>query len=255
MNQDQPLRPANIANIVAINQGKRPLTMENPVAEPLSPQAAYQLIQLESQCANSCIVIDTRSSADFGAGHIPGAYNIQLCSSEFEQRVGWVTPIDVPMVLVSDNAQSAQRAIHLLAFLGLDQRVKGFVDGGMEAWREAGLPHNTLMQISVQTLYEKLQNNGHKVLDVREISEWDDGHIQDAHHMNFKVLRQRLNDLNVTPDDQIAIICASGLRSNTAGSILLMNRFKHVNNVIGGMTAWRKAGLPMVNAEGMVCHL
>ncbi len=249
MNQEQPLRPANIANIVGINQGKRPLTMENPVAEALSPTKANELIQ------NGCLVIDSRSSSTFGTGHIPGAYNIQLSSSEFEQRVGWVTPIDVPMILVTNTAQEAQRAIHLLAFLGLDQRVKGFVEGGIEAWSNAGLPVSKLEQMPVQTLYQKLQSNGHQVLDVREASEWDSGHVENAHYMNFKVIRDQVHELSLTPDDHIAIVCATGKRSSTASSILLMNGYQHVYNVIGGMTAWRDASYPMIDAEGIVCAI
>ena len=249
MNQEQPLRPANIANIVGINQGKRPLTMETPVAEALSPAAANELMQ------NGCLVIDSRSSATFGAGHIPGAYNMQLSSSEFEQRVGWVAPIDAPMILVTNTAEEAQRAIYLLAFLGLDQRVKGFVEGGMEAWASAGLPVSKLEQMSVQTLYQKLQSNGHQVLDVRETSEWDEGHVENAHYMNFKVIRNRIGELSLTPEDHVAIVCATGKRSSTAGSILLMNGYQHVVNVIGGMTAWREAGYPMINAEGAVCNV
>ena len=249
MNQEQPLRPANIINIVGINQGKRPLTMEDPVAEALSPEAAHNLIK------NGCLVIDGRSSATFGAGHIPGAYNMQLSSSEFEQRVGWVTPLDMPMILVTNSADDAQRAIHLLAFLGLDQRVKGFVEGGMEAWAKAGLPVSKLEQMSVQTLYQKLQSNGHQVLDVRETSEWDEGHVEQAHYMNFKVIRNRISELTLTADDHIAIVCGTGKRSSTAGSILLMNGYQHVYNVTGGMSAWRQAGYPMINAEGAVCNM
>lgn len=249
MNQEQPLRPANIANIVGINQGKRPLTMQDPVAKALSPKTAYQLMQ------NGSIVIDCRSSKTFGASHIPGAYNIQLSSSEFEQRVGWVTPIDVPMILVTNSAQEAQRAIHLLAFLGLDQRVKGFVGDGMPAWARAGLPVSHLEQMTVQTLYQKLQRNGHQVLDVRESSEWDDGHVENAHYMNFKVIRNRISELSLTPDDHISVVCGTGKRSSTASSILLMNGYQHVYNVIGGMTAWRDAGYAMIDAEGVVCNV
>ncbi len=249
MNQEQPLRPANIANIVGINQGKRPLTMETPVAEALSPAAANELIK------NGCLVIDSREESAFGAGHIPGAYNMQLSSSEFEQRVGWVTPIDEPIILVANTAEEAQRGIYLLAFLGLDQRVKGFVEGGMEAWASAGLPVKKLEQMSVQTLYQKLQSNGHQVLDVRETSEWDDGHVQNAHYINFKVIRNRIGELTLSPDDHIAVVCGTGKRSSTASSILLMNDYQHVYNVIGGMTAWRDAAYPMIDAQGVVCNV
>jgi hydroxyacylglutathione hydrolase len=201
------------------------------------------------------MVVDTRSPAAFGAAHIANAYNMQLSSSQFEQRVGWSTPLDIPMILVVEEPKDAQRATYLMAFVGLDQRVKGFLSGGMAAWVDAGLPHKTLDQMSVHHLYEHLQDDDMKVLDVRDASEWDEGHILAAQHMSFKIIRQRMDELNFTKEDSVAIVCASGMRSSTAGSILLMNGFKHVYNVTGGMKAWQAAGLPMVNAEGVFCNL
>lgn len=249
MNADQPVRPANFLNVVAINQGRRPLTTDEPQVSPLSVQEVQDLI------GKGYIVVDTRSPAAFGAAHIYGAYNMQLSSSQFEQRVGWSTPPDIPIILVVEELEDAQRATYLMAFVGLDQGVKGFLSGGMVAWTEAGLPHRTLDQISVHHLHECLRNNGMKVLDVREASEWDEGHILDAHHMSFKIIRQRIDDLNFTKEDSIAVVCASGMRSSTAGSVLLMNGFERVYNVTGGMNAWQAAGLPMVNAEGIFCNL
>jgi len=247
MNQDQPVRPANIVNIVAINQGKKPLTMDEPHTSVLSPQKVSNLI------GEGCIVIDTRSEAAFGAGHIPGAYNIQLTSAEFEQRVGWVTPLEVPMILVLESDADIQKALNALAFLGLDQRVRGLLVGGMKAWVNAGFPHTTVPQLSVTQLNEHLKNGlNMQVLDVRETSEWDDGHIEQAHYMNYKFLRDQIEQLTVAPNQHISVVCAGGLRSSTACSILLMNGYKHIYNVTGGMTSWSAAGLPMVDGAGNV---
>jgi hydroxyacylglutathione hydrolase len=247
MNADQPVRPANIANIVAINQGKRPLTMEEPHAMPLRAGKIADLISEDH------IVIDTRSEATFGGGHIPGAYNIQLSSSEFEQRVGWVTPLDTPMLLVTDSDNAAQQAVRALTFVGLDQRVKGYLAGGMRSWLDAGLPHKTLPQISVYQLQEHLSNGMNmQVLDVRETSEWDAGHIENAHYMNYKYLSGRIGQLQIQPEDHVSILCARGLRSSTACSILLMNGYKHIYNVTGGMSAWSSAGLPTIDVAGRV---
>lgn len=245
MNQDQPVRPANIVNIVAINQGKRPLTMDEPHTAALSPSEVSDLI------GEGYLVVDTRSEAAFGSGHIPGAYNIQLSSPEFEQRAGWVTPLDAPMIVVLDNDADAQRVMHALAFLGLDQRVKGFLMGGINNWLNKGLPLRTLPQVSVQQLADHLQNDlDMRVLDVRETSEWDAGHIEGAHYMNYKFLREKIDSLALKPDDHVSVLCARGLRSSTACSILLMNGFKHVHNVTGGMSAWAAAGLSMLDAHG-----
>ncbi|MEM9777261.1 MAG: rhodanese-like domain-containing protein, partial [Chloroflexota bacterium] len=86
MTSAQPLKPANILNIVATNQGKKPLTMERPVAKGLIVAEAKDLM------ATGRIVIDCRESSVYGGGHVPDAINVQLSGGEFEQRVGWVTP-------------------------------------------------------------------------------------------------------------------------------------------------------------------
>jgi rhodanese-related sulfurtransferase len=247
MNEDQPVRPANIMNIVAINQGKRPLTMLEPQAVSLRPTEVSELMN------DGHIVVDTRSEAIFGGGHIPGTYNIQLNSSEFEQRVGWVTPLDVPLLLVVESWEDAQWALHALAFVGLDQRVKGYLAGGMWAWLDEGLPHDTLPQLSVYQLQDQLLGGLEmRVLDVRETSEWDDGHIEQADYMNYKHLRERISALPLNKDEHVSVVCARGLRSSTACSILRMNGYKNVYNVTGGMSAWSSAGLPMIDARGRV---
>lgn len=243
MNAEQPSRPANILNIVAINQGKRPLTMSEPKAKALKPA------EVQKRIDDGLFVIDTRSSSSFGAGHIPNAYNIQLESGDFEQRVGWVTPLDEPFILVADNDSSIATAMHKLAFLGLDGRVVGYLQGGMDAWLKAGLPTVALSQITVQHLHETLQTHPDaiNVLDVRETSEWDDGHIAGANYMNFKQLNEKYLRLGLSPEEPLAILCATGQRSSIAGSMLQRHGFENVYNVTGGMTAWAAAGLPMLS--------
>jgi rhodanese-related sulfurtransferase len=247
MVHDQPARPANILNIVAINQGKRLLTMDPPRVAMLPPKQVKAMLDGDEQI----IVIDTRSEAAFGAGHIPGAYNIQLSSSEFEQRVGWVTPLDVPIILLLDHDSQADEAAFKLAFLGLDQRVKGYLASGLKGWLNEGYETTTVPQISVHQLQEHLTNGlPMQVLDVRETSEWDDGHIAGANYMSYKTLRQNIDELDLSEDDHVSVLCARGLRSSTACSILKMNGYKNIYNVTGGMSAWASAGLPMVDNEG-----
>ena len=243
MNQDQPVQPANIVNIVAINQGKKPLTMDAPHAPLLTPTEVLNLIQ------NKRIIIDTRSEAAFGSGYIPQAYNIQLSSSEFEQRVGWVTPLDAPLILVLQNDADLSQALHSLAFVGLDHRVTGYLGGGMANWINSGLTTRTIPQISVQQLQALQSTKQMHVIDVRETSEWDAGHIDGAHYMNYKFMGDRLEQLALSPNENIAVMCAAGMRASTACS-MLMNGYTHINNVTGGMTAWAAAGTPMVDNAG-----
>ena len=249
MNEDQPVRPANIANIVAINQGHRPLTMD----EPRAP--AIDATGLAAGVDEGWMVVDTRSTAAFGAGHVPGSYNLQLTSSEFEQRVGWIVAPEIPMILVLEGEELIGDALRKLVFVGLDSRVQGYLGGGFRSWLGAGRPHATLEQISVHQLQAALaQANGNGAnmlaLDVREPAEWDVGHIEGAHMMSFKVLEAGLDGVGVKRDDQVSVLCASGVHSSAACSILLRHGYRHVHNVTGGMGAWTAAKLPMVDAAG-----
>ncbi len=249
MQDDQPVKPANIANIVATNQGHLPLTMETPSAKPLTADQVADLVE------DGYVVVDARDSAVFGAGHIPGAYNVQMSSSEFEQRVGWVTPLDTSIILVTDKDDDAQRAIYNMAFIALDSRVAGFLEGGIDAWMASGRPVATVPQIDVHTLHHKLNVNGLQVLDVREDDEWDEGHIASAVYMSYKQMPFQMDTLPFTADQQIAVTCATGKRSSTAASMLKRNGYRHVYNVVGGMEAWEHAGMPMIDAEGNVCNV
>ncbi len=236
MQEEQPVKPANIANIVATNQGLLPLTMETPVAEPLSAA------QVEAHMAAGQIVVDTRSSAEFGAGHIPGAYHAHLSSPEFEQRVGWITPLDVPIILVTNKDSEAQQAIFNLAFLALDTRVTGYLEGGMSAWMDAGNAMTTIPQIDVYSLRDRLVSNGLQVLDVREDDEWYEGHIAGSKNLSFKLIPTQLGSLELNPELPTALTCATGKRSSSAASLLLRQGFSELYNVTGGMAAWEGAG-------------
>jgi hydroxyacylglutathione hydrolase len=254
MQDDQPVKPANILNIVATNQGKRPITTGMPVAQPLSAQ------QVQDLMADGCVVVDARSSAEYGAGHVPGAYNVQMSSSEFEQRVGWVTPDDSSIILVTDSSEDAQRCIYNMAFIALDSNVAGFLDGGIESWMGAGKALATVPQIDVFVLQSRLSSNGLRVLDVREVDEWDEGHIESAAFIPYTSLVPQLDipaKIDEVPwslDNSIAVTCATGKRSSTAISILRRHGYEHLYNVTGGMEAWENAGFQMLDAAGNICN-
>jgi hydroxyacylglutathione hydrolase len=240
MNEGQPVRPANIEHIVAINQGKAKLTMREPSAPALTAAEFSALVD------NDYVVVDTRPPAAFGGGHIPGAYNINLTSPEFEQRVGWVVPDGAHILLVLDNNTLAPTALRKLAFLGLDHRIEGFLNDGMNAWMRAGKPQASSRQISVHELQSQLDDGtGMKVLDVREADEWDEGHIEGSTSMSFKALEAQLAEIGIGPEDPVSVTCAGGVRSSTACSILQRNGYGRVRNLTGGMAAWKAAGLPI----------
>jgi hydroxyacylglutathione hydrolase len=255
MGDEQPIKPANILNIVATNQGRRDVTRSRPVARGLPPERVRELV------AGGHYLVDTRSSAAYGRGHIPGSLNVHLSSAEFEQRVGWVVPDDSPIILLCERDEDAQRAIYNMAFIGLDSLVTGFVQGGLPAWAEAGLAVDSVPQMDVATLAERLAENGMRVLDVREQDEWDDGHIDGCVLMPYTHLAPQLGtpprfgELGLAKDASIAVVCHSGNRSSTAIGLMRREGYTTLCNVTGGMRAWKHARLPMVDGAGRACGI
>ena len=85
------------------------------------------------------------------------------------------------------------------------------------------------------------------LLDVREQDEWDAGHIEGAQHIPLGALAARLAEV---PKEQVVVaVCRSGSRSDRAAKGLRMSGFE-AENLDGGVTAWARAGLPLVAKAG-----
>jgi hydroxyacylglutathione hydrolase len=85
-----------------------------------------------------------------------------------------------------------------------------------------------------------------RVVDVRGPGEWHQGHIPGAVHLPLPELALRSGELNGEP---LALVCGSGYRSTVAASVLERSGFRRLHNVIGGMRAWRGAGLSTEEAR------
>lgn len=94
---------------------------------------------------------------------------------------------------------------------------------------------------------QDLLRGGAVLVDVREKSEWDAGHAPKAKHHPLGGLATSMARL---PQDRpLVVVCRSGNRSSRATKMLGKAGFDAVN-LTGGMTAWKAAGLPMVNSRG-----
>jgi rhodanese-related sulfurtransferase len=85
------------------------------------------------------------------------------------------------------------------------------------------------------------------LLDVREQDEWDAGHIEGSQHIPLGELGERLGEL---PTDGVLVaVCRTGSRSDRAARGLRAGGFE-AENLDGGVTAWTRAGLPLVARGG-----
>jgi parallel beta-helix repeat protein len=81
------------------------------------------------------------------------------------------------------------------------------------------------------------------VLDVRNQSEYDAGHIGNARLIPVWALAGRLSELNQS--DTILVYCKAGGRSATASQTLVDSNFTYIYNMLGGITAWSAAAYPI----------
>jgi rhodanese-related sulfurtransferase len=105
----------------------------------------------------------------------------------------------------------------------------------------------TVENIEITQVDEEL-TGGALLLDVREESEWELGHIEGATHLPLSDVPDRIHEL--PRDRRIVCICRSGGRSGRAAAFLDEVGFQ-VANVEGGMLAWQAADLPMVASHGV----
>ena len=79
------------------------------------------------------------------------------------------------------------------------------------------------------------------VIDVREQSEWDEGHIPGAVHIPRSFLESRIAGV-AGPGDEIVLSCASGQRSLLAAATLRAMGFERVASLAGGFSRWKQNG-------------
>ncbi|HEY6230985.1 MAG TPA: MBL fold metallo-hydrolase [Pyrinomonadaceae bacterium] len=186
-------------------------------------------------------VLDVRTAADFGAGHVPGSINIGL-AGQFAIWAGCLIPIGTPIVIVADSEEKAAEAVTRLARVG-HENVKGYLAGGLASWNAAGFEVAAIPQMSVAELNEKLTSKtALQVIDVRRPSEYADGHVPLAVTAPLLSLQKTLTTLHLDPEAPTAVICAGGYRSSAAAGILQQHDFSNLFNVTGGTSAWVAAG-------------
>jgi len=231
-----PSRPDYFSQDAEINRfGAAPLTD----LAPLSSLAAQDVKRL---LAEDVPVLDVRTGDEFAAGHISGSINIAL-SGQFASWAGSVFGLNARPVLVAATEDQVNEARMRLARIGIED-VRGYLAGGIDAWRNAGFSLKATAQMTVEELRNGLDGAGLQVLDVRREGEWQAGHLAEATWHALDYFRAQLPELD--PDSPVAVHCKSGYRSMIACSMLERAGFKNVSNIAGGFDAWKNAGLPVV---------
>jgi hydroxyacylglutathione hydrolase len=233
LTENLPSRPEYFLQDAQINRTGASALSEMPDLPPISAG------ELDDLLKQGVFVLDVRPNADFAAAHVPGSINIAL-SGQFASWAGAIMGLSARPVLVGDTQEQYDEARLRLARVGIEDP-RGFLQGGIAAWKAAGFSMASVPQIKVQELS---QRSAHlQLLDVRREAEWQAGHIEGAEWFpldNFKISAPELD-----PAVTVAVHCQGGYRSMIACSLLQRAGLQNVMNVTGGFDAWRQAGLPI----------
>ena len=215
---DQPEPPMYFARMKELNRDGVPLLHKLPNPRQLSVQQLRDYLRDEKP-----VIVDTRfDRVVFMHRHLPGSLFLPL-DSIFCTAVGSVIEDPEAKILLISSTDSGEEAIRRMVRVGYD---------------------NVDAEISLETLYrymgpmeccggietidfaemEKMRHAGAEIIDVRYVSEFEEGHVQGAINAPYPRLAERLGDFSC--NKEIAVHCGSGLRAALAASYLASKGFK-----------------------------
>lgn len=194
------------------------------------------------------LILDVRKEEDFAIGHIPKSIFIGI-HGQFAPWVGaLILDVKQPILLVTPEGKE-EETIKRLARVGYDATL-GYLKGGFESWKMAGLEYDTVTSITAEVLEEilqKTQNNNKEVpiFDVRKPGEYATEHILDVPSTPLDFINNHLAEF--PKDEKFYLHCAGGYRSMIAVSILKSRGYHNAIDIKGGFVAIKKTGIKTTN--------
>lgn len=177
-------------------------------------------------------LIDVRPITDFAAGHIPGALSIVLRSA-FATWLGWLVPEGLPLVFVLDDDQDRADLVWQCLKVGYE-KIAGELEGGLASWRDLQLPESRIGLVKP----EELATTSGELVDVRQASEFAEGHIPGAIHIELGSVSNRTEGMLSSP---VTLMCGHGERSMTAAALMERGGHRQLSVLEGGPEDWSRA--------------
>ncbi|MCU0388744.1 MAG: MBL fold metallo-hydrolase [Chitinophagaceae bacterium] len=201
--------------------------------QALSP-AAFEAAANET----AAIILDTRDAQVFAKGFIPNSINIGI-DGNFAPWAGALIPdIKQEILLVADEGRE-EEVVTRLARVGYDYTI-GYLKGGFEAWKAAGLEVDTIESVTADELAALAENGPINILDVRKKSEFDSEHVIDAENAPLDYINDSM--LLVDKNKQYYVHCGGGYRSMIFISILRARGYDNLIDVKDGFKSLKETG-------------
>jgi len=206
-------------------------TVMDRAMTPMSPEV-FEAAANETDA----LILDTRHQTEFIHGFIPQSIFIGIKGS-FAMWVGAMIPdINQKLLVVADPGME-EEVLTRLSRVGYDQTI-GFLEGGFDAWKNAGKEIDTLDQVTAEEL-STIQ--GATIVDVRKKGEYLSEHVEDAINVELDYLNDQM--ASVPQEGTFYIHCAGGYRSVIAASILKARGYHNMIDVAGGFGAIKNTSL------------
>lgn len=97
-----------------------------------------------------------------------------------------------------------------------------------------------------------MSDQGALLLDVREPSEYAEGHAPNAVLIPLGQLSARMQEIASYKDKPVVVMCRSGRRSAKATNMLQEAGYSQARNISGGIKAWKNEGLEVIKEHSHV---
>lgn len=99
--------------------------------------------------------------------------------------------------------------------------------------------------VDAVTLAERLDAGSVRVIDVRTPAEFESAHIPGSWNVPLDLLREHRAELTRHLDDDVVLVCRSGVRAGQAEQALAGSGLPGLRVLEGGMSAWESSGAPV----------
>lgn len=222
----QPEPPYYFAVMKSVNKVGPELIANLPELKPID-----RLDDIKNLLEQGEQVLDLRPADAFSQGFIPGTINIPFNKS-FSNWAGWVVDYKKPVYILV-NPEALDEVVIALHSIGIDE-VLGYADANAIIAQADKL--DKYDNVTIEEAKEMIDNGEANVLDVRNKTEYDEGHIENADHIMVGTLKNRLEEVDASKT--VIVHCQGGARSAIATSLLKAKGIDNIVNMPGGYSKW-----------------
>jgi len=237
--ETQPPIPYYWPGMKKVNAEGPAILSDLPEPQPFGPKEFQNLL-----ADKDVQLLDTRNMLGFGGGHIDGALNIGY-SPSISMWGGWLLDPSRPIAIITPAQGKPVEVVRWLVRVGLE-KFAGTLQGGMDAWTKQAGEFTTIAQMPVQQLQKRLNDKNLQIVDVRQPTEWDHGHLPNARYMFLPEIPKRMKELDRSKP--VVTYCGTGYRASIAASLLKRGGYD-VSSVPGSFDAWLAAGYDVIVPE------